>query len=294
MKNNINYYYSLSVKVIHQKNNNYYFSVDNNNYILLKWESVNNLENIYKLNDYLIKILPIHKIILNKENKIVTKINNNNYILLQLYENKIISINDIIEINNVNLLLDFSSLKLDDWYLLWSNKIDYFEYQISQIGKKYSIIRESFNYYVGLAENAIILANEVDRKNVPLGLCHRRISNYSFDLYNPLNMIVDVRIRDVCEYFKYCFFNNIDIEKELEMFLNYNRLDMNESKLFLARMLFPTYYFDIYEKIINSEIKEEEIKKIINKIDSYERILKKVYYHFKNNQIYIEWLENIN
>ena len=90
LKNNINYYYSLSVKVIHQKNNNYYFSVDNNNYILLKWESVDDLENIYKLNKYLIKILPIHKIILNKENKIVTKINNNNYILLQLYENKII------------------------------------------------------------------------------------------------------------------------------------------------------------------------------------------------------------
>ena len=43
---------------------------------------------------------------------------------------------------------------------MWIRKIDYFEYQISQFGKKYPIIRESFNYYVGLAENGISLLNK--------------------------------------------------------------------------------------------------------------------------------------
>ena len=57
-------------------------------------------------------------------------------------------------------------------------------------------------------------------------------------------------------------------------------------------MLFPTYYFDLYEKVINNEIDESEIKKIIVKADSYEKILKQIYYHFKNNQLNIEWLEH--
>ena len=40
------------------------------------------------------------------------------------------------------------------------------------------------------------------------------------------------------------------------------------------------------------EIDESEIKKIIVKADSYEKILKQIYYHFKNNQLNIEWLEH--
>ena len=142
-----------------------------------------------------------------------------------------------------------------------------------------------------MAENAIILVNNIDFNNIPLGLSHRRITNMSFNLYNPLNIVIDVRIRDVCEYFKFCFFNNIDISMELELFLSYNSFNIDEAKLFLARMFFPTYYFDLYEKIIDNEIDESEIKKVIIKADNYEKILKQVYYHFKNNQINIEWLE---
>lgn len=36
---------------------------------------------------------------------------------------------------------------------MWVQKIDYFEYQVSQMGKKYPVIRESSIYYVGLAES---------------------------------------------------------------------------------------------------------------------------------------------
>ena len=292
MKNTINYYYNLNINTIHQKEKNYYFKVDNKNYLLLKYDNFEELDDIYKLGSYLNQFLPFHEIILNINEEIITKINNNNYILLQIFINDKINLNKIIELNNINIPFNFPKLRRDDWSLLWTEKIDYLEYQLSQIGRKYPLIRDSFNYYIGLAENAIILVNNTDKKDVVLSLSHRRISDSSFELYNPLNIVIDVRIRDICEYFKYRFFHNIDIRQELELFLNYNHLNINEGKLFLARMLFPTYYFDIYEKIINNEIDESEIKKIIIKADSYEKILKQIYYHFKNNQLNIEWLEH--
>lgn len=292
MKNTINYYYNLNINTIHQKEKNYYFKVDNKNYLLLKCSNIEELDDIYRLNMYLSQILPVHRIVLNVNNEVITKINDSNYLLLGLFSNNNkINLNNIIELSNIRIPFSVDKLKRNDWYNLWIKKVDYFEYQLSQIGKKYPLIRESFNYYIGLAENAIILVNNIDFNNIPLGLSHRRITNMSFNLYNPLNIVIDARIRDVCEYFKFCFFNNIDISMELELFLSYNSFNIDEAKLFLARMFFPTYYFDLYEKIIDNEIDESEIKKVIIKADNYEKILKQVYYHFKNNQINIEWLE---
>lgn len=291
MKNALNYYYNLNVETIHQKNKNYYFKTKNSQFLLLEYSN-DDINEIYTLNIYLIKNYHFNKIILNKDNKVLTLINEKNYILLELVNsNKAITLNDIISINNIPII-NIDKLRRDNWYVLWSNKIDYFEYQISQIGKKFPIIRESINYYIGLAENAISLIKKIDN-NVYLSLSHKRINNY-FDLYNPLNLIIDIRVRDICEYFKYCFFNNIDIYEELNLFLNYNKLSDSERICFLARMLFPTYYFDLYEKIITNEIKEEEIKKIISKVDKYEQLLKHIYHNFKNNNLYIEWLENVN
>ena len=292
MKNTINYYYNLNINTIQKKEKNYYFKVDNKNYLLLKCSNIEELDDIYRLNMYLSQILPVHRIVLNVNNEVITKINDSNYLLLELFSNNNkINLNNIIELSNIRIPFSVDKLRRNDWYNLWIKKIDYFEYQLSQIGKKYPLIRESFNYYIGLAENAIILVNNIDFNNIPLGLSHRRITNMSFNLYNPLNIVIDARIRDVCEYFKFCFFNNIDISMELELFLSYNSFNIDEAKLFLARMFFPTYYFDLYEKIIDNEIDESEIKKVIIKADNYEKILKQVYYHFKNNQINIEWLE---
>lgn len=292
MKNTINYYYNLNINTIHQKEKNYYFKADNKNYLLLKCTNIEEPDDIYRLNIYLSQILPVHRIVLNANNEAITKINDSNYLLLELFSNNNkINLNNIIELSNIRIPFSVDKLKRNDWYNLWIKKVDYFEYQLSQIGKKYPLIRESFNYYIGLAENAIILVNNIDFNNIPLGLSHRRITNMSFNLYNPFNIVIDARIRDVCEYFKFCFFNNIDISMELELFLSYNSFNIDEAKLFLARMFFPTYYFDLYEKIIDNEIDESEIKKVIIKADNYEKILKQVYYHFKNNQINIEWLE---
>lgn len=291
MKNFINYYYNLNIFNIHQRGKDYYFKINDEIYSLVMITDISELNDIFKLSEYLNQNdNSFHKIIVNINNQIITKINEKNYILLKLGNiTKEVEINKIIEINNINVPLD--KLRRTNWEEMWIAKLDYFEYQISQIGKKYPLIRESFNYYLGLGELAISIFNNTTKNSLYLSLSHKRIN----DLYNPLNLIIDFRVRDIAEYFKFRFFENKFDETELNLFLFNNNLTNSEKVIFLARMLFPTYYFDLYEKIINNELKEENIKKIIARVNEYERILSKIYIHFKNgNNLQIDWLDNIN
>ena len=290
MKNLLNFYYNLNVSNIHQKNKDYYFSINNDNYLFTICEE-KNLFDIYKLNQYLNYNYPFfHQIIVNNNNELRTNINGKNYVLLKLKKDskvKNYDLNEIIKLNNMPIP---QITKQTNWAELWSDKLDYFEYQISQIGKKYPLIRESFNYYLGLGEMAISIVNNTPKSNL-YSLSHKRID----DLYNPLNVIIDYRIRDICEYFKTVFFENYNINNELLIFLNNNNLTNTEKNLFIARMIFPTYYFDLYEKIVSQKVAEEELKKIITKVNDYEKILIKIYNHFKfSNNLQIEWLDNIS
>lgn len=299
MKNALNYYYDLDNIEIHQKNKDYYFKNDNYEYMFIKYDNILEINEIYELSVSLNKFgFPSHEIILNKQGNILTKINDDNYLLLKLkVPKKKININDIINFNNLPYTSTSKKLYRNNWYQLWTNKIDYFEYQISQIGKKYPLVRASFSYYIGMAENAICLVKMVDTSKLSLSLNHKRINlkSTTYDLYNPLNFIVDLRIRDVCEYFKNSFFNNENISEELFLYLQYNKLSKEESICFMARMMLPTYYFDLYEKIINNEIDENNLNTIISKVNKYEILLGNIYLYFKNlnNIPDIEWLKKV-
>ena len=56
------------------------------------------------------------------------------------------------------------SLYQNDWGNLWSSKVDYLEYQMSELGKNFPTLLNSFSYYVGLAENAISYVNSLNRR----------------------------------------------------------------------------------------------------------------------------------
>lgn len=294
MKNALSYYYGLDVNNIHQKDKTFYFKYENFEYILIKTDNIN-IEIIYEMATKLNQIgILCHQIILNNNKQVATKINDEDYVLMKTFTTKEkINLNDIINFNNINYVED-KKLTIVDWYTLWTEKIDYFEYQISQIGKKYPIIRKSFSYYIGLSENAITLVKNTPTDKLYYGLNHKRISykDNIQSLYNPLNFIIDIRFRDVCEYFKSSFFNKVNIENEIMLYFYYNDLNYNESCYFFARMLFPTYYFDIYEKIINNEIDEIKLNDIISLAKDYEVLLKKIYLYLKNkvNLPNFEWL----
>ncbi len=283
MKNAISYYYNITADVIHQTEKTFKFTSNKENYILTPCDR-EDIESVYELSCELIKRgVLCHQIILNNSNLIITIINDIPYVLMKILVDDIkIKLNDIIIFNNIIINSKLDNLRRDNWFKLWCEKIDYFEYQINQIGKKYPIIRESFSYYVGLAEIGISLfknTNKIER----LSISHRRVlyEQSLIELYNPLNLIIDLRIRDTCEYLKSCFFNNIDILPTIKIYVS--NLDETEKILFLSRMLYPSYYFDVYEKIISGKTDENELKKIISKVDDYELFLRNLYFILKDN-----------
>ncbi|MBR3897652.1 MAG: hypothetical protein IKJ43_00030 [Bacilli bacterium] len=248
------------------------------------------IDNIYNMHiDILNNNLYVHPIILNKDSHPLTIIDGNPYILFQInIINEKISIEDIIP---------FTQLQVEgnnnNWSELWSKKNDYLEFQISELGKNHPLIRDSFSYFIGLGETAIAIVNNIDVQNHETVYAHNRITDNSFNLYDPTNIIKDLKVRDVAEYFKYKIFKGINIEEELTIYLNASKLSIYEYMMFFARMIYPTPYFDLYEEIITDKIDENNIKELINNIEYYENTIKKIYHYYKTfiNIMPIEWLD---
>ncbi len=294
MKNAINYYYSLYPDDIYQTEKGYYFILNQTRYFFTKYlGDTKEIQKIYDMHMHLLsQNFYVHPIILNNQNQILTYISNEPYILMITiyYENKI-NINDIIAFSNSIAY----TTKPNNWGNLWSQKNDYLEYQISMLGTDHPLIRESFSYYIGLGETAIQLVNSLEKTNDSLVYAHRRlgINDRQYDLYNPLNLTIDFKVRDMAEYLKSRFFSGEDINDELTYYLNHTKLSTHEYLLFLARMIYPTYYFDLYEEIITNRKKDEEIKKIIIKTDDFENVIKTIYHYYKTflPVPIIDWLE---
>lgn len=296
MKNIIEYYYNLQLVELQEKQNNYTFKVKNNNYILKEYNNnLDNINDIYTLNKYINNYYPIDKIILNKYNAPLTKVNNTYYILIKANERKELKLSIISNLSNIKLP-EIKSLERNNWEVLWSNMIDYYESQIGQNEKKYPLIRESFDYFIGLGENAIsYLVNtkkEVQKEiNDNKVLSHNNLYN---SLYDPLNIIIDHKSRDVAEYIKISFFNNNkNIFKELDEYFFYNRYSLYGIRVLYARIIYPSFYFKLYDEILRGKKEEKELNKIISRVNEYEIYLKDIYIYL--NKYYnipsIEWLK---
>ena len=304
MKDSINFYYNFNISEVENWDTIYRFKINNEYFYFVPLKRVpNELEDIVNISKELkIRNIDVHDIILNKFNKIVTNVYNENYVLLKpigdIYEE--FDITDIIKINkNFILNENKSNLYRNSWSSLWSQKIDFFEYQIHELGKDKKIILDTFSYYVGLAENAISYVNSTINKykqtvNDKICLSHRRINfpNYKLNFFNPLSFIFDLEIRDIAEYIKSEFFNDENAFEDLKLALKLNNFSIYSLQLLYARLLYPTYYFDIYEKIMNNELEEESLIAIIEKSSSYEKFLKDAYYEIcKYASIErVEWL----
>ena len=250
------------------------------------------------------KGIDVHGILINKDNSILTKINEYNYILFSVNNcSETYDIFDIIDMNNKLTLNNYNSkLYRNNWENLWMQKVDYFEYQIRELGLDKQVIKNSFSYYIGLAENAISYVHNVKLKYPSQGtivLSHRRIfyPNYKLNYLNPLSFIFDLEVRDIAEYLKAMFFSDDDeseVLEELKSFLKIKRLTIYEYNMLYARLLYPSYYFDIYEEVMNKERSEEDLLKIISKNENFEEFLKKAYLEITKYAILekVEWIIN--
>lgn len=295
MKNIIEYYYNLRIDELHNKDDNYYFNINNNNFIFKPYTgNIERSYDIYKLNTIMSNKFNIDNIILNKYNNPLTKINDNFYILTSNKKEKKLTLPLIsnMALNNINI----ESLERNKWEVLWENKIDYYEMQLGENEKKYPLIRESFDYFVGLAENAISYLVNTKLELKPTINDQKVVShnNIEISLNEPSNLILDHKARDVAEYIKYSFFNNNqNIFNELNEYFYHNYYSPYGIRVLFSRILYPSFYFNTYDKIISGKVEEKELNKIISKINNYEIYLYNIYLYLRKyyNIPSVDWLK---
>ena len=300
MKNIINYFYNLNITELTNKDNIYsFYDNDELYHFYIYNNNIKNLDLTKDIDDSLKKDTLIHEIIINKDNSIITYYNNIPYILCKIN----ININKPITLGEINYLSSKvistnSKITYHSWQDLWSIKMDYLEKVINENGKKYPIIVDSFNYFVGMAENAISYYNNLSNKEVDnnsLVISHRiiNINDTVYAIYDPVNIIIDHKARDIAEYIKYSFFSdNTNIFKELNIYFKYNYYTKDDVVMLLARVLYPSFYFNMYEDIMINSKEEKIITNITSKLDKYELYLARVFKYFNNfyNLPVPEWL----
>ena len=306
MKETLKYYYGLDIESIEELDGKYHFKIENQDYFFVFYNrGIEELEDIINVSNEMVKKgINVHKILINRNNSFLTKVGEYNYILFAVSNlNEEYDIFDMVKISEKLVLNNNkSNLYRNNWGTLWSEKIDYFEYQVRELSIEKDVVKNSFSYYVGMAENAISYVNNTNMKYggdaYRIVLSHRRVfyPNYKLNYLNPLSFVFDLEVRDIAEYLKAMFFKK-DISfclDELSSYLKIRHLSLYEYQMLYARLLYPTYYFDVYESVMNKNGDEEELVNIIKKCDSYEEFLKKAYLEISKYAKIdkVEWIIN--
>ncbi len=175
------------------------------------------------------------------------------------------SINDLIIMHNYfhnNLTLE--KIDLNELFNLWEEKFEFIETRVISTLRSddydYNMILEGIYFAFGLAENALEYLKDVI---IDLGskindqtLVHKRLNNLENNtFFDPFNLLIDSPLRDYAELYKS---NEISLENIVRI-LDYYNLDIIETSVLMARVLYPTRLFDALEKhyIDRMNIKKE-------------------------------------
>lgn len=254
--------YNLKIDKIY---NNIFFIKDEKVKII-KIKDISGIEKRINLtNEMYKKNIMVNTFILNNKNEYITKKNNEYIILLKINENdEYIDLEEIIKYsNNINYLERYNIL---DKY---KEEIDECEEKLSKYDKEVIEVRKTANYYIGMAENAVSLLKDYKDESEELG--HKiNIYNYSKkELNDPMNFIKINKLYNISNYLKYKFINNKFDYYELEIIMKQIKTETEEA-LFFSYMLYPNYYFDIFE----NEINIKRIKNLIKNNKKYINILR--------------------
>ena len=276
MKNQILFYYHIDNIELSKVKGIYYFRYCKQ---LYSFEKIQNV-------DFFVKIIQIlnevgsskyFPVIPNIYNEFLCNIDDQWY---ALFLHTVVDFSLLEEILRLPIIPSeyYSNYKFISWDILWRAKVDYYEYQLQHIFNIYPVIDESFFYYIGMAENAIsyIKYNLIfSSRRQNLYLCHKRIDSSIF--FHPKNVIIDYRARDVAEYIKYLFFSNSYHNFSFFSLFKFLNFSYDDFVLLYSRLLFPSYFFDIYDNIVAHRGQEEELKTILMRVNEYNSFL--VYIH---------------
>lgn len=291
MKNVIYTYYNILVYEINRDKNNYFFYYNNDLFLFYLVE--NSMDIVAEIYDfYRNNNIECYEIINNRDNNLFTIVDDKNYSLLK--------IKGILKYEVKFEDMKFYPIKKEpnNWAKLWSDRLDYYEIQLRELGFNYQTVLNSYGMFSGLAENAILYFNMSIKKfnndGRIVGIVHNRMKYpcYLIDYNNPLNFLIDYNIRDVAEYIK-SYVMSSDFEKDNILILldklNVNNLMFN---LLYSRLLYPTFYFDVFDKIILEDGFDNDIVPILDRVDEYFDMLRSIYYKYrgKYQMFNVEWL----
>lgn len=251
----ISFYEDKLCTIIEHKNETYFL------YLIL---DLNKAREYYQLSHM---VNYCNQIIKNIFGEITTTIEKNNYLLIKKIPH--ISIQKLI---SNYYYVNKKAIKLN-WKYLWIEKHDYMEKYYSIVRGKYPIIDESMPYYLSMLEFAIYLLKEFENYSSIGYIQHKIMSNDQY--FNPLNLIIDFKERDIAEYLKYIFFNNRYQEIDIRSILMIEKNTL-QYELIIARLLLPNYYFNIVDEIIMEKENEELLKEIVLKNKSYINFIKRI------------------
>lgn len=274
MENILNYYYNLVIKKIEEKGDSYFIYTDDGLYLLNKLIiEVTELENII---NYLNNTKePYHLLVLNKDKELYTTIEEEKYVLFKVRCDLNLEINPLI----------FSSYVLKgsyNWADVWSKRIDYYETQLNEVVTDVNVFY-AMNYYIGLTENAISFYNNLiemyGTNDLIYSISHRRIGSpiKAISYYNPSNMLIDLNVRDIAEYVKMSFFEDILTDSEILSIVNNLNFNNVMANMFLVRLLYPSYFFNLYDEYIESKEINKKIFLYMKKSHEYESLVTKIY-----------------
>lgn len=276
MENILNYYYQLNIIDIKKKD--YYYLLTTDEYEQYIFNEIIDSNELKENLDYLNNTNVLYDLlILTKEGNITINYNDKEYALFKVRNNE-----------NLNIL-SFSNLittgKLK-WGTLWSNRVDYYLEQIAEVVEQKEI-KYAMDYYISLAEIAISYFNtlsEIYNENtVTFTLSHHIVTSpidkYMF--YNPSNMCFDLSVRDIAEYIKESFFN--DILTNYEILSLIDKINLNESlaNYLLVRLIYPSYIFKLYDIFIETKELNKKFYEYMKKSREYETLLSTVYNKLK-------------
>lgn len=276
MENILNYYYQLNIIDIKKKD--YYYLLTTDEYEQYIFNEIIDSNELKENLDYLNNTNVLYDLlILTKEGNITINYNDKEYALFKVRNNE-----------NLNIL-SFSNLittgKLK-WGILWSNRVDYYLEQIAEVVEQKEI-KYAMDYYISLAEIAISYFNtlsEIYNENtLTFTLSHHIVTSpidkYMF--YNPSNMCFDLSVRDIAEYIKESFFN--DILTNYEILSLIDKINLNESlaNYLLVRLIYPSYIFKLYDIFIETKELNKKFYEYMKKSREYETLLSTIYNKLK-------------
>ncbi len=302
MKETIKFYYNIYPDTLYEILNGYYFFVgDIKYYFVLFDRDIKEIEFLVKIsNDLYNKNILVDTFIQNKDGKFYVILEDKVYVMLRVnsIESDLLNIKDIVYFNN--LLISDNVKSIDsNWAILWGKRVDEFESMVSELNTELPIVQESFDYFVGLAENAIVYFNEAvmstSLANTKINLNHKRIPEmlYSGYINNPLTFTFDYDVRDVSEYIKLKFFKSSIDYDEIEDLILSGHYSKGSLMILFARLMYPSYYFDTLKSVILEEVSESELLIYINKVNMYEDFLLDIYNLISKKEeiLPVEWLK---